>query len=518
MKVTALGHAGLKVEAAQATLLIDPWFSPEGAFQASWFQFPDNSHLLGPELFHPTAIVISHEHLDHVDPWFLARVPAGVPVVVPRYPSPVLRRKIESGGPRTVIEVPAWEPYEVAEGVTVFFVSETSPMNHHSAIVVTAEGRTLLDLNDAELSPLELRAVRERAGGVIDVFSFQGAGVSWYPICYRFDQERKKEKAHQKRLAKLSYAARSIGFLAPVTALPFAGPPCFLDAEIFHHNEQMEEGGIFPDQEQVATWLRGRGLDSAVVLLPGDGWDVEAGAKDSDPTWHGFSFEDRWSYLETYAARRRPQVEAMLARFPHPEDGLWEQFEDYFQRLLGMSPYFNTKIGMRVGFEVTGPGGGRWSVDFREGSEAVRPELGECGYVFTMASRWLPPILREEVPWEDFLLGLRFEARRSPDLYNDHLLGLLKFDDRDALAAVEAFETGMASEERITVHASGRAYSVARYCPHAGNDLEETGEVLPGGVLRCLAHHYEFDLASGRCLNGMGLFLDAEPLESSPSH
>ena len=32
MKVTALGHAGLKVETGQAMLLCDPWFSPEGCF------------------------------------------------------------------------------------------------------------------------------------------------------------------------------------------------------------------------------------------------------------------------------------------------------------------------------------------------------------------------------------------------------------------------------------------------------------------------------------------------------
>ncbi len=104
MRVTALGHAGLKVETARATLLIDPWFSPEGAFQGSWFQYPDNSHLLSASsLLNPTAIVISHEHLDHVDPWFLARIPRSVPVITPRYPSPVLRHKIGSAGERTVV-------------------------------------------------------------------------------------------------------------------------------------------------------------------------------------------------------------------------------------------------------------------------------------------------------------------------------------------------------------------------------------------------------------------------------
>jgi hypothetical protein len=38
---------------------------------------------------------------------------------------------------------------------------------------------------------------------------------------------------------------------------------------------------------------------------------------------------------------------------------------------------------------------------------------------------------------EDLLLSLRFSARRNPDIYNDHPVGLLKHADRDALEAVE---------------------------------------------------------------------------------
>jgi UDP-MurNAc hydroxylase len=516
VKVTALGHAGLKVEAATATLLVDPWFSPEGAFQGSWFQYPDNSHLLGPRVLNPTAVVISHEHLDHVDPWFLARIPSSVPVVIPRYPSPVLRGKVESAGARTILEVPPWEQVEVAEGTSVFFVSEESPMNHDSAIVILGDGQSLLDLNDARLSPVQFRSIKQKAGGQIDLFAFQGAGASWYPMAYRYPEERKRELSGQKRLAKFAYVGSSIKLLDPVAALPFAGPPCFLDPALFAHNAEMETG-IFPDQQQVADWLRTRSIDNAVVLLPGDAWDLESRRKDGDHTWDGFSLSDRWPYLKRYAERRRRHLQAVLARYPHPSESLWEPFRQYFERLLSMSPYFNRKIGMRIGFDVTGPGGGRWAVDFRPGSQGVFEGDGESGYLYRFESRWLPPILRGEVPWEDFFLSIRFQAERHPDLYNDHLLGLLKFAEQEALDAVEAFETSMSFDERITVHAEGRSYSVARYCPHAGNDLQETGELLPGKVLRCLAHHYEFSLDTGRCLNGTGLSLDVEPLETPAS-
>ena len=507
MRITALGHAGLHVETAAATLLIDPWLSPEGAFQASWFQYPENAHLMQPALLRSTAIAISHEHLDHLDPWFLAQVPSGVPVVIPRYPSAALRAKVLRAGARPVIEVAPWEVYEVARGMRLFFVAEPSPMNHDAAVVVCAGGRTLLDLNDARLTPMQLRGIRQEAGGRVDALAFQGAGASWYPMAYDYPAARRAELSRHKRIAKLRYAGRAIAVVEPDVALPFGGPPCFLSDDLFHLNDEME-GGIFPDQEEVAAWLAAEGLPPPVVLRPGDAWDVERRAKDADDRWHGFGPGDRRPYLRAYAERRRAAIAKVLARHPDPTTSLWPAFASYFMRLLDLSPYFAERVGMRVGFDVTGPGGGAWAVDARPGREAISPTMGDCQYTYRIASRWMAGLLGGETAWEDFLLSARFSARREPDLYNDHLLGLLKFADAGALAAVEAWERSGVGNERITVRSEGRTYSIGRYCPHAGNDLLETGEVLPGGVLRCLAHHYEFDLASGTCLTGRCAPLD----------
>jgi UDP-MurNAc hydroxylase len=514
LKVTALGHAGLKVETDRATLLVDPWFSPEGAFQASWFPFPDNSHLLdGTLLRDPLAVVISHEHLDHVDPWFLARVPSSVPVIIPRYASPVLRQKVQSAGVRPIIEVDPWEQVEVADGTRVFFVSEQSPMNHDSAIVVQGDGQTVFDLNDARLFAVQFRSIRQRVGGAIDMFTFQGAGASWYPICYDYSKEKRDRLCREKRTAKLHYVAKCLELLEPLEAAPFAGPSAFLDPQLFMHNAQMEDG-IFPDQQRVVDWLARRGYANSVVLLPGDAWDLDARTKERDPRWTGFSFADRWSYLEAYAERRAPNVRAVLDRYPEPRESLWDQFQMYFEHLLSMSSYFNDKIGMRVGFHIYGSGGGDWAVDFRAGSERVIRDAQACSHEYCFASKWLPSLIDGSTPWEDFFLSLRFKSHREPDLYNDHLLGLLKFAEPTALDAVESFERSLDFDERITLHSNDRTYSVSRYCPHAGNDLLGTGEVLPGGILRCLAHHYEFDLETGRCLNGMASRLDVEPVES----
>src|SRR5512135_251847 len=285
MQITGLGHAGLKLETATATVLCDPWFSPEGAFQASWFQFPDNGHLLTPAIFRPTSIVISHEHLDHVDPWFLTQVPGDVPVVIPRYPSPALRRKVGVAGSRPIVEVAPWEEMELPGGVRVFFVPEESPMNHDSAMVLVGDGQVLLNLNDARLSAAQFRNIRAKVDRPIDVLALQGAGASWYPICYEYPEEQRKEISHKKRMAKLSYMARAIKVVEPTTVFPFAGPPCFLDPELAAFNAEIDDG-IFPDQQQVADWLARKGYGNAVVLLPGDAWDISGRAKSADPAWY----------------------------------------------------------------------------------------------------------------------------------------------------------------------------------------------------------------------------------------
>jgi UDP-MurNAc hydroxylase len=157
---------------------------------------------------------------------------------------------------------------------------------------------------------------------------------------------------------------------------------------------------------------------------------------------------------------------------------------------------------MTVRFEVLGRAGGTW--DVRLGPETTEvdlsPSSGRPGYHLTVEARWLDAVLTGRVRWEDLFLSLRIRASREPDVYNDYLVGLLKHADRDALEAVEGYETNRDPAETVVLREGEREYVVSRYCPHAGEDLQY-GAVIHDGVLRCLGHNFEFDLASGACLN-----------------
>jgi UDP-MurNAc hydroxylase len=106
MRITSLGHAGLRVDGVDLRLLMDPWLSRRGAFQAAWYQFPANAHLDRAALLDCDYVTVSHEHLDHMDLSVLTSLAATTRVLIPRYPSPNFRDRLAAAAVANVIEVP----------------------------------------------------------------------------------------------------------------------------------------------------------------------------------------------------------------------------------------------------------------------------------------------------------------------------------------------------------------------------------------------------------------------------
>ena len=129
-----------------------------------------------------------------------------------------------------------------------------SPLSRRAAVVIRDGDETFVDLGGTRLAPIQLEQIREAAGGRIDLLCVQGAAASWYPSCYEYTDERRREAARQKRLARFAYIVRAIRILKPAHVMPFGAHPCFLDPELFHHNDGLEPGG-FPDQKQYIAWL-----------------------------------------------------------------------------------------------------------------------------------------------------------------------------------------------------------------------------------------------------------------------
>jgi len=504
--VTFLGHAGLGVEASGFRLLADPWFARTGAFLGAWHQFPRNDHLDVTALLRDADwVAVSHEHLDHMDLSVLTGLPDRTRVLIPRYGSRVFRERLRSAGVPRVIELEPWRPFPLdTRGSWITAIPEQSPMCNDAAFLIVADGQAILNCNDARLTAAQARRAKHLAGGRLDLMAVQASGASWHPICYAYPPEVRVAIEDHKRVSKYRSVQRLVRATAPVLAVPFAGPPCFLDPHLRHFNSTADAPGIFPDAEQAVDWLAEHLPQQRwAAFRPGDRLDLATGEVAPDPVSARFSYTDGIDgYLDRYAADRAADIASVHAAAADPGLDLAGLFDAHFSHLGTLSPYFLSRIGMTVRFEVTGPGGGNW--DVRMDADGLTVDLTGGApapeYTFTVAGHWLGAVLTGQIGWEDLLLSLRLTARRDPDQYNDYLIGLLKHANEGALRAVEEYETGRGADVTFVVADGDNSFEIGRYCPHAGEDLA-IGAVIADGVLRCLAHDFAFDLRTGACVN-----------------
>jgi UDP-MurNAc hydroxylase len=510
-----LGHAGLAVEHGGRLLLCDPWLSPRGAYNASWFQYPEYPARGLGELLRPDAVYVSHEHPDHYDPWFLRKLPKDTLVLTGRFHKKRCVRKLRQLGFERVVELDDFEPHEIAPGFTVRIAvpaHNCAPHWFDSCALIEAGRRKIFNLNDANFAIPAERLRDER----IDVFFGQASPAIWYPLtydCYA-PEERKRLMAQRRESAIESFVAAAKA-VRPALAIPFAGPPCFFDPELADFF--LEPGSMFPTAPVSAERLRAASDIAAEVLKPGDRLVLDdegvldrraepsgAGFKViREPLYAQFDYErDRRAYYESHRAEKEPIVAEELAALPTAPEDLYSKFERHFAPLIRNNPFFRSRIDIRVLFDVTGTNGGRWVVDFRDEARdaPVYAWNGEkCQYEFRLDARNVAQVLRGDMSWEDVLLSFRFRARRDPDRYNQHLFTFFKMGDHAALQEIAKAEIALSGvpDDVFELRVGGCRYSVQRFCPHAGSDLRDA-EVVDG-MLVCPGHRWHFDLANGQC-------------------
>ena len=297
--IGSTGHVGLRVEAPDLRLLCDPWVSAGGAFLGSWFPSPDNSHLRSvPKMWEAEWVAVSSAQADHMDLGFLSGLDDWVHVVIPAYPSSVLRDQLSAAGVKNIVEVEGWQRLPLnARGDWLTAVPEQSPMFHRAAFLIVAGGVSVLHGNDAQLSLSQMRRAMIEVGGPLDLLALDASEP-------RYRVAKRLVRAVKPRLVA-PYGRTAPGELPAETVTLLPG----------------DSVRIASDGHEV---IRNAGLETPTAPQTTDVWDA---------------YPD-----------------------PGADSGLAERFAEYFVRLGRMSPYFIERIAMTVRFEVSGAAGGVWDV------------------------------------------------------------------------------------------------------------------------------------------------------------
>ncbi|MEO7195275.1 MAG: Rieske 2Fe-2S domain-containing protein [Pseudonocardiaceae bacterium] len=508
MRVTGLGHAGLFIETAAGTVLCDPWVNP--AFFGSWFPFPDNSNLDWGALGQADFLYVSHLHRDHCDVELLRRwVPKDITVLLPDYPTDELERELAGLGFRRFLRTASGVPVE-RDGLRIMITSLTGPSDGpigDSALSLD-DGRTVI-LNQNDAHPLDVERLLDF--GPVQGYFTQFSGAIWWPMVYELPKGARQEFARRKRAGQTDRALRYIDAVGAANVFPTAGPPCFLDAELFELNGVGRDGdSIFTDQlEFLAELASARPGVPAHLLLPGSVAELD-GARCELTHRHSVAeithiFQEKTSYLREYQTRAQPALARERAsRAPVPAD-LLEQLKQWWEPLLTRAEHICAGIGGPVRLDV---GEHSLVIDFT--AREVRGFAGEhCRYrLSTSADLVATNLARREVDWSNSLfLSLRFRASRVGQ-YNEFVYVFFKCLSVERIDYVENWYDER-NEDGADIDLDG--WRVQRRCPHLRADLAKFGGVADG-ILTCALHGWRFDLATGRCLTAAGHHIRAAPI------
>jgi UDP-MurNAc hydroxylase len=154
MQITFLGHAGFLVDCGGDIILCDPWFSPYGAYAASWFPFPANNAIDLERLERATHLYISHWHEDHLDEWFLRtrseRFKRSVAVIIPKFKYPRLKDEIAKCGYPNILEIE--DEYVTTNGARIYIQRDENPLYSDSSITIGSGEYVFVNSNDCKLT------------------------------------------------------------------------------------------------------------------------------------------------------------------------------------------------------------------------------------------------------------------------------------------------------------------------------------------------------------------------------
>ena len=506
MRATSIGHAGILVDTVDGSIACDPWFLPQ--FHGSWFVFPRNDQLsdeLMQRICNPTYLYISHIHADHLDEDFLRdRMNKDTTVLIPGYPTRELERILRGLGFYNIVRTVDGEEKALGPNLKIAIHVETSITDGpggDSAIVISDGTGRLVNQNDCRTN--DLLALRNH--GPVDLHWLQYSGAIWYPMVYQETPERMRALIDAKVDSQFSRAMRYVETIGARAVVPSAGPPAFLDPDLFQFNViEGDELSIFPDQVSFMTMLE-QARHQGILAVPGT--EIEFGTDGEFRVTHPMSqatvddiFTHKRAYLEQYQADWLPWLADMKAAWLPATPDLLATVKAWCEPLMAMAPTVCDAIGDIVVFRA---GDLAIALDFPR--REVREWAGEDhGFWFKVQRELVETVVATRAnDWSNALfLSCRFSAWRKGQ-YNEYVYNFFKSLDvermrrteSEALRKLDPDRGGMADQDiRLG------EWIVQRACPHREADLSVFGEI-EGNELVCTLHGWRFDLETGQCRN-----------------
>lgn len=494
LDILFLGQACTKVTYGKISIVSDPWFSSRSHLN-SWAPFPI---LAGEELEEgvkeinaATHIYLSHDHRDHFDPEFLAKLHPKT-ILVADFENQAFREALEKLKPLHHIRyVKDGEPIPLGDSAWARVFKERPFFRTNSVMLIeTPQGR-VLNANDCALNTELLSSISKH--GAVGLFLYTlNFMANGYPLPYlRKDSPDFARRIQLLRNEIMGSFAMAMRVLKPWHCATFAGPVTFSHPANQHFNE-------IPEAKDWSKMIREMGLPIhwpapfSKISLHDNILRDTSGIK----AWDKYLTTPQPAFLE-----QKPQ-DVSQSDILTAAQALVENFQNFAQEsqtstltklIVSAVPTLHEAEGSKF----------LWSVelDFEKGAKFVG-ELGSPYLHLVTTPDLALQFLKGETNIDSFLLSCHARFSRVPDSFDPLLHNFLRFglDPLSRKALIGELTKTKTSNETISVESNGKKFVIPKHCPHEGESFENA--CVENGLIVCSRHKWKFDLETGKCLAG----------------
>jgi UDP-MurNAc hydroxylase len=335
MRFQVLSHAGLSVQAAGKQLISDPWLVGT-CFWRSWWNYPPVSEELVASL-KPDWIYLTHVHWDHFQGPSLRRFPKDTQILLPYERSPRVRADLEAMGYKNIRELTHGKTITLAPGFNVTSYQFSSPYGD-SALVVEADGATLLNANDTKFVGGPLKQILKRHGPIDFAFRSHSSANDRVCLHYTDTDQTDAERFYEDPELYITNFVNFMKKVKPRYAIPFASNHCHLHRDVYPLNSYVMNPSLVKDYVDKNDPLpTGTKLQ---LMVSGDSWDSEKGFDISEHTY----FTDRDAHVERLLEENTEVLEKYYAKEDRTTVKL-KDFERFFGKFNnGIPGFFKKKL------------------------------------------------------------------------------------------------------------------------------------------------------------------------------
>tara|TARA_Y100000590_G_C15692903_1_gene1004111 strand:+ start:246 stop:2093 length:1848 start_codon:yes stop_codon:yes gene_type:complete len=174
--IQLIAHACLKIQHNNFCLITDPWLDGP-AFHGAWIQYPKPA--MEVKNLNADAILITHEHSDHLHKNTLKQFDKNIPIYFPAFPNQRIDTILKNMGFKNRHPMIFGKTYQMHKKIKITCYDPTSNWND-SIQLIDIEGWRFLNINDAGIN---YRIAKEVLPVDLIASSFS-SGASGYPLCW----------------------------------------------------------------------------------------------------------------------------------------------------------------------------------------------------------------------------------------------------------------------------------------------------------------------------------------------